>query len=204
MSHCFTQARRWRWMAHNPMTDLQRPKDPPPRDRRISQAEIDQVLIALTYNRDTPAKTKQQITAIAFLFAIETAMRVGEICTLTSETVDLDKRVASLHDTKNGYARHVPLSREAIRLIRQLPEVSPGELLFKTPKSGLFSTLFKRGVERTTIKGLTLHDTRHEATTRLAAKLQVLDLARVTGHRDIKQLMTYYNKSAADMAADLD
>ena len=86
------------------------------------------MLIALTYSHDTSAKSKQQITAIAFLFAIETAMRVGEICTLISETVDLDGRVESLQDTKNGYARHVLLSREAIRLIRQLPEVSPGEL----------------------------------------------------------------------------
>jgi integrase len=47
---------------------------------------------------------------------------------------------------------------------------------------------------------LTFHDARHEATTRLAGKLQVLDLARVTGHRDIKQLMTYYNKDARELA----
>jgi len=36
MSHCLTQARRWRLMSHNPMDDLKRPKNPAHRDRRIS------------------------------------------------------------------------------------------------------------------------------------------------------------------------
>lgn len=51
---------------------------------------------------------------------------------------------------------------------------------------------------------LTCHDTRHEAITRLAAKMNVLSLARIVGHRDIKMLMIYYNKSAEDLAKQLD
>jgi integrase len=35
------------------------------------------------------------------------------------------------------------------------------------------------------IDDLTFHDTRHEAITRLAKKLQELDLARMVGHRDL-------------------
>ena len=52
--------------------------------------------------------------------------------------------------------------------------------------------------------GLTFHDTRHEAITRLAKKLHPLDLARMTGHTNLQELMTYYNESAADVAAMLD
>jgi len=59
-------------------------------------------------------------------------------------------------------------------------------------------------VSKTKIKDLTFHDTRHEAITRLAKKLDVLDLARMVGHRDIKQLLTYYNKSAKEIASQLD
>ena len=40
--------------------------------------------------------------------------------------------------------------------------------------------------------------------TRLAAKLNVLDLARMVGHRDLKMLQVYYNASAEDIAARLD
>ena len=70
--------------------------------------------------------------------------------------------------------------------------------------SSTLSTLYKRAVDRTEIEDLTFHDTRHEAIARLADKLDVLDLARMVGHRDIKQLMTYYNKSAAELASLLD
>ena len=50
----------------------------------------------------------------------------------------------------------------------------------------------------------TFHDTRHLVITRLAKKLNVLDLARMVGHRDLRQLQIYYNESAEDMARRLD
>lgn len=58
----------------------------------------------------------------------------------------------------------------------------------------------KRGYRWEALR-LTFHDTRHEAITRLAKKLHVLDLARMVGHSDIRQLHTYYNETAADIAA---
>ena len=48
------------------------------------------------------------------------------------------------------------------------------------------------------------HDTRHEAITRLASKLDVLSLARVAGHRDIRMSQAYYNETAEELAARLD
>lgn len=203
ISHCLTQARRWRLMDHNPMDDLKRPKDPPHRTRLVSEKEIAAILISLNYSEGSPVTQQQQRTAVAFQFAIETAMRAGEICALTSSNIDLVNRTAHLPDTKNGHARTVPLSAEAVRLLQRLMPWPESGGVFQLA-SGTLSTLFKLGVARAGIKDLTFHDSRHEATTRLAAKLPVLDLARVTGHRDIKQLMTYYNKTAADLALLLD
>ncbi len=68
----------------------------------------------------------------------------------------------------------------------------------------ILSTLYKRAVDRTEIENLMFYGSRHEAIARLASRLDVLDLARMVGHRDIKQLMTYYNKSAAELAKMLD
>lgn len=72
-----------------------------------------------------------------------------------------------------------------------------------TASSRTLSTLFRRWVSKTPIQDLVFHDTRHEAITRLAGRLDVLDLAKVVGHRDIKQLLTYYNKSAAELVLQL-
>lgn len=203
ISHCLTQARRWRLMQSNPMEDLKRPKNPPGRDRRITDREIEAFLIASKYAEAAPVVEQQQRVAVAFLFALETAMRAGEICSLLPEDIDLAAKTAHLRETKNGFRRDVALSNRAVELLVKLQPWGKGEAVFGL-SSGTLSTLAKRAISRAAISGLTFHDTRHEATTRLASKMDVLDLARMTGHRDIKQLLTYYNKSAADIARLLD
>jgi integrase len=203
ISHCLTQARRWRLMAHNPMDDLLRPKNPPPRDRRILQREADAVLLSLNYSEANPVVQQQQRVAVAFQFAIETAMRAGEICSIEAPHIDLANRTVYLPDTKNGSARYVPLSSEAVRLLQRLQPWPDGVPVLGVDSRTL-DALFRKGVKRSGVEGLTFHDTRHEAITRLAMKLDVLDLARMVGHKDIKQLMTYYNKSAAELATQLD
>ena len=203
ISHCLTQARRWRLMAHEPLKDLKRPKNPPPRFRRITEREIQQLCIVLGYREDVEITLKRQFVAVAFLFAIETAMRAGEICMLTKSLIDIEAAVAHLPDTKNNYPRDVPLSPEAIGLLKKLPE--PEELdqpIFQLNAKTLDAN-FRKYCKRTNIENLHFHDTRHEAITRLASKLDVLDLARVTGHRDIRQLLTYYNKTAEELAQQL-
>lgn len=208
LSHVLDVAHKeWGWLTSNPMKGVKRPADSPPRDRLISPKEIEAVTLALGYQEGMPVGLPSQRVAVAFLFAIETAMRSGEILGLTSRTVDLEKRVAYLPLTKNGAARNVPLSSRAVELLAMLPEVGEGKPLFGlTDKSR--DALFRKGRDRAFKEvaakdRLTFHDTRHEAITRLAKKLQPLDLARMTGHTDLNELLTYYNETAADIAARL-
>lgn len=203
LSHALLVARKeWGWLVSDPMKDVRRPPDSPPRDRRITDAEIDRITLALGYQEEMPVALPSQRVAVAFLFAIETAMRSGEILGLTSLTVDFDRQVAHLPLTKNGGARDVPLSTRAVALLRKLPEVESGQTLFDlTDKSR--DALFRKARDRSGVTGLTFHDTRHEAITRLARKLEPLALARMTGHTNLQELMTYYNESAADIAKRL-
>ena len=45
-----------------------------------------------------------------------------------------------------------------------------------------------------------MHDTRREATSRLSKKVDVLTLAKITGHKDLNMLMIYYDEDMSDVA----
>ncbi|WP_229415122.1 tyrosine-type recombinase/integrase [Massilia aurea] len=204
LSHVFASAvREWKWIATSPTTDVRRPADPPPRDRLYTADEIDRLCAAMGIDVDqaTSIETTTQRVGIAFLFAIETAMRAGEICGLTAANVN--GRVATLPRTKNGTKRDVPLSSRAVTLLKLLPEPEEGGALFGLTTASV-DALFRKSRNRAMVEEATFHDTRHLAITRLAKKLHVLDLARMTGHKDLKKLQIYYNESAEDMATRLD
>ncbi len=201
LSNVFTVARReWKWMGASPTTDVRRPKDPPPRDRRISDDEIERITLASGFCEMPGTQVKQRV-GIAFLFAIETAMRAGEICGLRESSIN--GPVARLLDTKNGTSRDVPLSKRARELLTYLPSVEDKQPLFGITASQLDAN-FRKLRQSADIDGLTFHDTRHEAITRLAGKLNVLELARMVGHRDLKMLQIYYNETAENLASRLD
>jgi len=202
LSFVLTQGRRWKMMSNKPFTDVKRPKSDPHRERRITQAETKLILAALDYSEEFPLIQQMQKSGLAFLLAIETAMRQSEITLTEWANVHLDDRYIFLPAkiTKTGKPRNVPLSQEAVRLIRRLQECGEQSEFMLGVTAATVSTYVREAIKAAGIEGMTFHDTRHEATTRLAQKLQVLDLARVTGHRDIKQLMIYYNKDAKELA----
>lgn len=134
LSNILTVARKeWNWIGESPTKEVRRPKDSPPRDRRISDDEIDRLCLSLGFAADEPVTTKTQAVAVAFLFAIETAMRAGEICGLTAAMVV--GKVAHLPATltKNGRKRDVPLSTRARELLAMLPAPEDGGPLFDLP-----------------------------------------------------------------------
>jgi len=203
LSHALEVARKeWGWLVTDPMKEVRRPAENPPRQRLISQKEIERITVALGYREGLAVALPSQRVAVAFLLAIETAMRSGEMLGLTSTTVDYSARVAHLPLTKNGGARDVPLSTRAVELLQMLPVVKEGTPLFNLSAASR-DALFRKAKEKAGIAGLTFHDTRHEAITRLAKKLQPLDLARMTGHTNLQELMTYYNETAANIAQRL-
>lgn len=204
LSNVFTVAtKEWKWIAASPTTDVRRPKESKPRDRLYTDDEIERICFALGLDLcdERPAETVSQRVAIAFLFAIETAMRAGEICGLLPR--DVSGRVATLTETKNGTRRKVPLTKRAVGLLELLPAPDEGGTIFDISSKSL-DTLFRKAKTRAGIDDATFHDSRHLAITRLAKKLHVLDLARMVGHRDLKQLQVYYNETAEEMAKLLD
>ena len=192
----------WKWIESNPCREVEFPKSAEPRDRRISTSETDKILKALDHKERQVPSTPRQNLAIAFLLALETAMRQSEIWSLKWENTFLYKRYVTLPITKNGTKRDVPLSKKAVALLKLLGPKETGRVLPSSQNSA--AVLFRKAVKECKIKDLTFHDTRHESLTRLARKIDVLDLARMVGHRDPRSLMIYYNATASEIAGRLD
>lgn len=114
--------------------------------------------------------------------------------------VDIAKKHLTLHDTKNGTARKVPLSPNALRLLELLHR-NQGRLI-PYPQASC-AQIYRAAVKLCNINDLTFHDLRHSAITNLAKQLQPLELARMVGHKNLNQLLTYYNESATSIAERL-
>lgn len=184
-------------ISTNPLSDVRRPPKPQPRDRLPTEDEMERM--AHSAGADLSKKTARAYHA--FLFSCETAMRAGEVCGLTWEHVNLERRVAHLPFTKNGRSRDVPLSTKAVELLMALPEADP---VFDLTTRQL-DVLWRKLRDKAGVDGLTFHDSRHHAVTRLAKKLDVLDLAKMVGHTDLRILLNvYYKEDPAAIALRLD
>lgn len=145
----------WGLLKANPLSDVRRPAKPIPRDRLATKDEMKK----LSHSAGADLGHATARAYHAFLFAMETAMRAGEITGLTWDRVDLTKCVARLTHTKNGRPRDVPLSSEAARLIEAVPRADPVFGVYSRQLDVLWRKL--RG--RAGVEGLTFHDSRHMA-----------------------------------------
>lgn len=193
--------REWQWLTRQKLDDLRgvrKPKQAPARKRRIAPHEVKAFADALGYSEDDKVTTVSQRVAVCFLLAIETAMRCGELCGIRPADLELKRRFVRLPKTKNGDAREVPLSAEAVRLFNRLPKADPVLGLSTARVDALF-----RKARPAKLRDIHFHDSRGEALTRLAGKVDVLTLARIAGHRDPRSLMTYYRETAEQIATRL-
>jgi integrase len=202
---CSQCAKEWGWLRDNPMSKVKRPAEPEPRSRRLQEGEFDQLMLTTQYDIDSAPNTKTQRIGAAIVFAIETAMRAGEICNITWDDVDFDKRTVFLPKTKNGNSRVVPLSTKAIDVLRGLQGVKDCKVDAFGLSSASLDINFRKARGRCLIDDLHFHDLRREALTRLAKKLDIMTLAKVSGHTDLKILQkVYYAPDMGDVALLLD
>jgi integrase len=180
----------------NPVSLISKPKAPRPRDRRLESGELERLLSACA----SPNPWFRSVV----LFAIETGMRRGEILSLTWEHVHLDKRYVHLPDTKNGESRDVPLSPQALELLRELPRNIRGDQVVFPLHYEALKSAWRRACSRAGISNLRFHDLRHEATSRFFEKgLNVMEVAAITGHKDLRMLQRYTHLRAEDLALKL-
>jgi integrase len=214
ISHAIEIARKeWGMHIENPCRVVRRAQGSAPRDRRINGDEQRFLQLGLQSSRNLFV---QPMT----FFAIETAMRRGELLQLRWENIDLEKRTAFLEDTKNGESRTVPLSTAALNILRALGTKSGGRVFPITMET--FKQAYSRAVIRARdlyvrecvgdgkrpdskfLIDLHFHDLRHEASSRLfEVGLNVMEVASITGHKTLQTLKRYTHLRAEELALKL-
>jgi integrase len=192
-------AKEWGWLKTNPISDVKRPESSPPRDRVYSAKEIERI----NHVCGDSVQTVTGRVGLAFRFALETAMRAGEIVDLTWDRVHLDARYIKVDKGKTVSAkRDVPLSNAAAAILGLLDQKTA--TVFDITSAQL-DALFRKASDKALVVDATFHDCRHTAATALSKKLDVLALAKMMGIKDLRLLISvYYNPKATDLAKLLD
>jgi integrase len=211
ISHLFTVAtREWGMESlSNPVEKIKLPAAGRARDRRLDpkhdkekKTEQDRLLAAC---KARPVKWLEPLVRLA----LATAMRQGELLALEWKNIDLERKVAKLLDTKNGEARDVPLSTEAIAALNDTSPAVDGVVPLRVGPVFPASTdqvvyEFRMACKAAGITDLRFHDLRHEATSRLFEKgLNPMEAASVTGHKTLQMLKRYTHLRAEDLAIRL-
>ena len=182
---------------------------PDERDRRPTDGELAKLIAHWSPN------PRQSIPMIDLtLFAVSTAMRLGEIVGLRWENLDEANRTIIIRERKHPTKKttnhqKVPLPFGTCTVGGQL--IDPLQIILKQPsawsrKGRIFphaaqsvSRAFLRATDDTAIVDLRFHDLRHDGASRLfEAGWPIERVALVTGHRDWNMLRRYTQLRAED------
>lgn len=134
----------------------------------------------------------------AFLISIHTGMRASEQWGLDWPALSLARKTITLHKTKPGKTRHIPLNAVALsalqELSRQSGNHSSGPVFLNTDGDRLRSARdwFEPAVEKAGLKDYTWHCNRHTFASRLVmAAVDIRTVAQLMGHSTIQMTMRY-------------
>ncbi|MEK4034111.1 site-specific integrase [Methylocystis sp. IM3] len=176
-------------------TPIKKPSPGAPRQRRLNDDELAALRTALGKCRNPWVKP-------AFLFALATGMRRGEVLSLTWANVDIEAGIAFLPMTKNGHPRSVPLSPQALSVLLEFQR-GEGDIIFPISANSL-RLAWERVKRRAGVMDLRFHDLRHEAISRFFEQgLSVPEVGLISGHRDPRMLFRYTHLRSADVAKKL-
>lgn len=193
------------------------------RDRRLEDGEFEAIMAVIDKGR---LERKQRpwvfehpnAVRCLLILAVESAMRMREMYTLTLGQIDLARRTIFLDKTKNGDKRQVPLSSVAGKVLedylQSLDLTEAKEKVFPWwsgddgdlhDTTDMLSNLYKEVFEQAGAQGLRFHDLRHEATSRLfeRTKPSETEIMKITGHKSHRMMMRYANLRGSTLASAL-
>ena len=174
-----------------PMLKVDNVRDITLRDEEFERlvAEADKILI-----RDKHQKIigKANWLPDMIMFAACTAARYSEIVKLKRGHVDFNRRTATFIKTKNGEDRTIPLSSDAIRILKKQPF---GDKFFHIESRDKFKHYFHMARKNAGLPGFRFHDIRsHSIRKMLLSGMQTIEVARISGHKTLAVLHKRYSR----------
>lgn len=209
-SACGYAVKELGWIERNPMERVTKGAESKGRVRFLSDTELPRFLKACR-------ESSNSSLYLAVVLALTTGGRQAEIMGLRWPQIDLTRRTAMLGDTKNGDARALPLSGEALSLLQERAKVRslkddrlfpPTAAAKKAPyldlRAAFAAALESAAIgryegedeDRYFIPDFHWHDLRHTCASYLAmAGTSPLEIAKVLGHRTMAMVARYSHLS---------
>ncbi len=192
LNYFFTMAILYKKALKNPMSEVEKIKEPPGRIRWLTLEEVKRLL----------AQCRALYLKVIVMIALHTGMRKGEILALRKEHVDLDNEIITIEETrstgstgtpKSGKRRHAPVNRTLLPVLREWIEFCKEDRLFAYDdvKKG-----FNAAVKRAGITDFTFHDLRHTfASHMVMSGVDLATVSKLLGHSSYNMTMKYSHLS---------
>lgn len=179
----------WEWITRNPANDFRRNSEHS-REKYLTADQYERVFAALE-------KMTNQKAANAIRLLTLTGARRGEVLGLEWQDLDLELGIWNRppHKSKDRKRKRIPLSNEALMLLRSMREVAGADFLFPTSKGTPMPDLnrpwrwLRSEVE---IPDLRIHDLRHSFASVLVSSGETLEtIGKLLGHSQHQTTMRY-------------
>ena len=173
-------------------------------DLRAQTARLRGIEGAVTKNGDTYRDVPLSTKAVSVLSALPRSLK-GKVFPLSQNALKLSWQ-RSVDRARRAHVHDV--LRTKLEKLDHTSEVADAEiraLIFKKKVPMPKTIKLLDEIEKTDdfLKDLHFNDLRHEATSRLADKLQMHELMKVTGHKSSSMLARYYHPKASELALKL-
>lgn len=201
LSHAFTMAiKEYGWIESNPVLKISKPKEPRGRTRFLSDGERAQLLNACRENENP-------YLYLVVVLLLSTGARKMEILGLKWADIDFARGVITLHQTKNGEKRLLPLTGHALSLMKEHNKIRRINCHWVFPSHDEKKPMdlrkpFETALKKAEITDFRWHDLRHSAASYLAMNgASMSEIAEVLGHKTLQMVKRYAHLSEAHTAS---
>ena len=202
LSVCLTYAVKEKgWLEKNPCERVTKPAENKGRVRFLSDEERARLLDACRPHADL---------YLAVVLSLTTGARQGEVMSLRYSQIDFKRKIITLHETKNGERRALPLVGEAFTLLQErgkVRDLKDDRIFPPTAKAKKADCLDLRQPWEAALKAAGIpdfhwHDLRHTAASYLCmAGVSLVEIAKVLGHRTLAMVARYSHLSDGHIVA---
>jgi len=193
--------KRLQWLERNPCERVAKSKENTGRVRFLSDEERVRLLNACRPHADL---------YLAVLLALTTGARQAEVMSLRWGQIDFKRQVITLHETKNGDRRALPLVGEAFTLLQErgkVRDLKDDRIFPPTAKAKKAEYLdlrqpWEAALKTAEISDFHWHDLRHTAASYLAMSgVSLVEISKILGHRTMQMVSRYSHLSDEHIVA---